>query len=715
MSRVILAKSAGFCFGVSRSVKMAEELLKSGPCKSLGPLIHNEDVVSDLARRGLEVISDPSEVLPGDRVMIRSHGVSQAVEDALRAAGAEITDATCPNVSRIHRLVAEASANGRQVIVIGTAGHPEVQAICGRCTEPVVVGNAAELANWLENNVDKRTEPITVVVQTTQTENNLRECEKLIKKWCTKAEIFDTICFATSIRQEEAVKLASACGAMVVIGGKNSANSLHLAELCAERCANTQFVENSAQLDTGVLRDVETIGMTAGASAPSWIIKEVLDKMSDEIMIQENPEAAPVEEAPVQAVEQPAEEAAPAVEAEAAPAEKSFDEMLEDSLKTIYNGDKVSGVVVAITPTEVSIDLGTKYSAFIPTTEFTEDGEVKLEDAVHVGDTVEAIVVRVNDVEGTAQLSKKRMDAVKNWADIEAAQEAGTVVEGTVTEENKGGVVVSVKGIRVFVPASQSGLPKDTPMTQLVKQKVRLKITEVNRGRRRVVGSIRAVLQRERREKAEAVWNEIEVGKVYHGVVKSLTSYGAFVDIGGIDGMVHVSELSWSRIKNPAEVASVGDELDVYVIGFDKEAKRISLGYKKAEDNPWTKFVNTYKVGDIAQVKVVKLMPFGAFAEVMPGVDGLIHISQIANRRIGKPDEVLSVGDVVDVKITAIDNDKQKISLSIRALSEPEPAPRRAAEPEAPAAPEEDALVYEVSETGEATGNIPEDVPSDEE
>ena len=715
MSRVILAKSAGFCFGVSRSVKMAEELLKSGPCKSLGPLIHNEDVVSDLARRGLEVISDPSEVRPGDRVMIRSHGVSKAVEDALRAAGAEITDATCPNVSRIHRLVAEASANGRQVIVIGTAGHPEVQAICGRCTEPVVVGNAAEFANWLENNVDKRTEPSTVVVQTTQTENNLRECEKLIKKWCTKAEIFDTICFATSIRQEEAVKLASACGAMVVIGGKNSANSLHLAELCAERCANTQFVENSAQLDTGVLRDVETIGMTAGASAPSWIIKEVLDKMSDEIMIQENPEAAPVEEAPVQAVEQPAEEAAPAVEAEAAPAEKSFDEMLEDSLKTIYNGDKVSGVVVAITPTEVSIDLGTKYSAFIPTTEFTEDGEVKLEDAVHVGDTVEAIVVRVNDVEGTAQLSKKRMDAVKNWADIEAAQEAGTVVEGTVTEENKGGVVVSVKGIRVFVPASQSGLPKDTPMTQLVKQKVRLKITEVNRGRRRVVGSIRAVLQRERREKAEAVWNEIEVGKVYHGVVKSLTSYGAFVDIGGIDGMVHVSELSWSRIKNPAEVVSVGDELDVYVIGFDKEAKRISLGYKKPEDNPWTKFVNTYKVGDIAQVKVVKLMPFGAFAEVMPGVDGLIHISQIANRRIGKPDEVLSVGDMVDVKITAIDNDKQKISLSIRALSEPEPAPRRAAEPEAPAAPEEDALVYEVSETGEATGNIPEDVPSDEE
>ena len=717
MTRITLAKSAGFCFGVSRSVDMAEKLLESGPCKCLGPLIHNEEVVASLAARGLEVISSPEEAGPGDRVLIRSHGVSRAVEDALRAAGAEITDATCPNVARIHRLVAEASAAGRQVIVVGAADHPEVRAICGRCKDPVVVANAAEMENWLQCNVEKHTEPITVVVQTTQTEKNLRECKKLIKKWCTKAEFFDTICFATSIRQEEAVKLASTCGAMVVIGGKNSANSLHLAELCAERCANTQFVENSAQLDIGALRGVGEIGMTAGASAPSWIIKEVLDKMSDEILIQENPEAVPVEETPVQAAA-PVEEAAPAVEAEeaaAAPAEKSFDEMLEDSLKTIYNGDKVSGVVVAITPTEVSIDLGTKYSAFIPTAEFTEDGDVKLEDAIHIGDTVEAIVVRVNDVEGTAQLSKKRMDAVKNWADIEAAQEAGSVVEGIVTEENKGGVVVSVKGIRVFVPASQSGLPKDTPMTELVKQKVRLKITEVNRGRRRVVGSIRAVLQRERKEKAEAVWNEIEVGKVYKGVVKSLTSYGAFVDIGGIDGMVHVSELSWSRIKNPAEVVSVGDELEVYVIGFDRDAKRISLGYKKAEDNPWTKFVNTYSVGDIAKVKVVKLMPFGAFAEVMPGVDGLIHISQIANRRIGKPDEVLTVGDVVDVKVTAIDNDKQKISLSIRALSEPEPAPRRAAEPEAPVVPEEDALVYEVSETGEATGNIPEDVPGVEE
>ena len=441
--------------------------------------------------------------------------------------------------------------------------------------------------------------------------------------------------------------------------------------------------------------------------------------MTDEILteettveVPETPVEAPVAEAEAPAVEAPVEEAPAA--APAADVEETFDAMLEASLKPVHNGDKVTGVVVAISGTEISVDIGAKYSGFIPTSEFIDDG-IKVEDAIHVGDEIEAQVVRVNDVEGTAMLSKKRLDAVKHWAVIEAAQESGEVVEGVVTEENKGGVVVNVNGVRVFVPASQSGLPKDRPMTELVKQPVRLKITEVNRGRKRVVGSIRAVQQKERRERAEKVWSEIEVGKQYHGTVKSLTSYGAFVDIGGIDGMAHVSELSWSRIKSPAEVLSVGDEVDVYVISFDAEKRRISLGYKDPNGNPWDKFTSTYAVGDEAKVTVVKLMPFGAFAEVLPGVDGLIHISQIANRRVGKPDDVLSVGDVVDAKITAVDEEKHKISLSIRALTQPEPAPARKVEEEEvfyndePEAPEEDALVYEVSATGEATGNIPTD------
>ena len=394
--------------------------------------------------------------------------------------------------------------------------------------------------------------------------------------------------------------------------------------------------------------------------------------------------------------------------------EKSFDEMLEETLKTIYNGDKVTGTVVAITGTEISVDLGTKYSGFIPTSEFTDDG-IKVEDVVKVGDPIEAVVVRVNDVEGTAQLSKKRLDAAKSWNDVEAAVDDGTVLEGVVTEENKGGVVVNVKGVRVFVPASQTDLPREADLAQLLKKTVRLKITEVNKARKRVVGSIRRVAQAERRERTEAIWNEIEIGKKYHGVVKSLTSYGAFVDIGGIDGMVHVSELSWGRIHQPSEVLSVGDEVEVYVINFDKEKRKISLGYKDPEANPWTVFTRKYSVGDVASVKVVKLMPFGAFAEVVDGVDGLIHISQIANRRIGKPEDVLSVGDEVEAKITAIDEDKHKISLSIRALSEPAPAAVKAEEEEVEDEAAEDALVYEVSESGKATGIAPEEDPADAE
>jgi 4-hydroxy-3-methylbut-2-enyl diphosphate reductase len=486
---------------------------------------------------------------------------------------------------------------------------------------------------------------------------------------------------------------------MIVVGGKNSANSRHLADLCAEECRYVRFVERADELDVSSLKAFDTIGITAGASVPARIMKEVTRKMDE---IRETIETA---ETAAQAVEETKEAA---VETE-----KSFAELLEDSIKTIYNGDIVKGVVAAITPTEVTLDLGTKHSGYIPVEEFEDENGTKIEDLIHIGDTVEASVVRVNDVEGTVMLSKKRLDAVKNWDDVEAACENETVVEGVVTEENKGGIVVKVKGLRVFVPASQSGLPRDAEMGQLMKQKVQLYITEVNKARRRIVGSIRKVTAKARHEAVARIWNEIEVGKRYYGVVKSLTSYGAFVDIGGVDGMVHVSELSWKRITKPADVVSVGDEIDVYVINFDKDTKKISLGYKDPNENPWERFKSQYQVGDIASVRVVKLMTFGAFAEIVPGVDGLIHISQIANRRIGKPDEVLTVGDIVDVKITAIDEEKHKVSLSIRALSEPAPASEKRAareEPEEEAEPvaEADALVYEVSETGVSSGIAPE-------
>lgn len=691
MSRIIVSESAGFCFGVRRSVELAEKLLaeSSGPCCSLGELIHNEHVVNELRSRGLSVAEHAADVPEGTNVLIRSHGVSKSAYDILTQKGTKITDATCPKVAHIHTLVRKASEAGRIPVVIGAREHPEVVAVCGWCEHSLVFADAAELQNWLDADPARREEPLTVVFQTTQTQNNLKEVKKILKKECTNSEIFDTICSATSIRQSDALALSKKCSAMIVIGARHSANSVHLAEICRQNCKHVQFISSVSELDCSAFAEYDTIGITAGASTPAWIIKEVKQTMSDEIKNEEATAEETVKEA-------------------AAPEEMTFDQMLEDSIKTIYNGDTVTGIIAAITPTEISVDLGTKHSGYIPVSEFTDDNDTPVDQLVHVGDTIEACVVRVNDIEGTVMLSKKRLDAAKAWTVIEQASDNGEILEGVVTEDNKGGVVATVKGIRVFVPASQTGLGKDAEMSELLKQHVRLKITEVNRGRRRVVGSIRAVQREERREKAEAIWNDIEVGKHYKGVVKSLTGYGAFVDIGGIDGMIHVSELSWSRIKQPSDVLSVGDEVEVYVINFDKENHKISLGYKDPNGNPWDRFVSSYHVGDVADVKIVKLMPFGAFAEVMPGVDGLIHISQIANRRIGKPDEVLTVGENVNVKITAIDTDKQKISLSIRALLEPEARPEREHEEHRASEPQGDAVVYEIDANGESKGMAPD-------
>ena len=558
--KIRIANSAGFCYGVRRAVELAEGAARSGePCVMLGPIIHNQDMMDHLARHGLRAVVRPEEVPEGSEVIIRSHGESRAVHEGLHARGVRILDATCPNVTRIHQIVARAEEQGRQPIIIGTRDHPEVLAIAGWCCRPVVLSGAEELENWLAEDPSRRQMPLTFVSQTTAIRRVWDSCVKKAKKECTNAEFFDTICGATSKRQEEAVQLAAQCGAMVVIGDRQSSNTRKLAELCREVCPSVQLIERVDDLELSPLRGTETVGITAGASTPAWIIKEVCDKMSDEIM----------------------------------EIEESFADMLERSIKTLNTGDKVTGVITGITPTEIYVDLGTKHAGYIPVSELTDDPTAKVEDLVKVGDEIETFVVRVNDQEGVVTLSKKRLDVVKGW---------------------------------------------------------------------------------------EKVWAEIEDGKHYTGVVKSLTSYGAFVDIGGVDGMVHISELSWSRIKHPSEVVSVGDTVDVYVISADKEKKKISLGMKDHSQDPWTVFTSQYQVGDVANVRVVKLMTFGAFAEIVPGVDGLIHISQIADHRIEKPGDVLAEGEKVDVKITDIDMENKKVSLSIRALlEEPE------AEEDAPA------------------------------
>ena len=638
MREVILAKSAGFCFGVRRAVELAQQVAQSGqPYVMLGPVIHNDHVIADLEAQGVRCVASLEEVPPGCGVIIRSHGEGKAVYDQLAAMGCPVADATCVKVAHIHEIVKDASDRGRQVIIIGAPEHPEVKAIAGWCIGAKIFRNVAELTDFLEIWNENSQKPVTLVSQTTSTDRIWIPCREKVKKECTNAEIFDTICNATCMRQSEAQSLAERCQAMIVIGDRKSSNTTRLAELCRAHCPLVYHISRAEELDPRKVSGVASVGITAGASTPGWIIKEVKDKMSEE-----NINAMEIEE--------------------------SFADMLEKSIKTLNTGDKVTGVVTGITATEVNVDLGTKHAGYIPLSELSDDPSVKPEDIVKVGDEIETYVMRVNDVEGVATLSKKRLDSVKNWDTIEAAVEEKTILEGTVTEVNKGGIVVNVKGIRVFVPASQTGKPRGADLSEMVKEQVKLRITEVNRSRRRVVGSIRSVLAEERAAKAAEVWANIEEGKHYEGTVKSLTSYGAFVDIGGVDGMVHVSELSWSRIKNPAEVVSVGDKVNVYVISFDAEKKKISLGMKDRNEDPWEKFTSTYEVGSVASVRVVKLMTFGAFAEIVPGVDGLIHISQIADHRIEKPGDELEEGQIVDVKITDIDYDRKKVSLSIRAL-----------------------------------------------
>ncbi len=662
-----LAESAGFCFGVSRAVQLVMDTARMGESVvTIGPIIHNHHVVDRLSEMGVKEIADIENIAPGSTVVLRSHGVGQATQQQLIDRGFRVVDATCPFVKRIHNYVMQAEQEGRIPLIFGTRDHPEVQAISGWTQNGVVLESPKELQDWLHEKPSRKDAPLAAVCQTTSTQGFWDSCTEIFKKECTNARIFDTICYATEIRQKEAQALAGASDLMIVVGDSSSSNTKRLAEICRQYCGRVVFVDNADELSRVSLHHATSVGITAGASTPAWIIKEVYNQMSEEFKNE-----ATVEE-PVIAAEQvettPAEEPVAEIAADTLTGEESFAELLEHSLKTLSTGEKVTGTITGISGTEIYVDLGTKHAGYIPFSEVSDDPSVKPEEIYKVGDEIEVYVIRVNDAEGTVMLSKKRLDAQKNWDMIEQAKEDKTVLEGNVTEVNKGGVVAMVKGIRVFIPASQTGIARGGDMNELVHQTVKLRITEVNRSRRRVVGSIRSVSSEARKAAQEKIWSEIEVGKKYQGKVKSLTSYGAFVDIGGVDGMVHVSELSWNRIKNPAEVVKIGDEVEVYVIGFDPEKKKISLGYKTEETNPWTIFTTNYQVGDVVTVKIVKLMTFGAFAEIIDGVDGLIHISQIADRRIEKPGDELTEGQQVDAKIIGIDTDRKRISLSIRAL-----------------------------------------------
>jgi len=652
--KIAVASSAGFCFGVNRAVQMVSQLLdENKKVCTLGPIIHNPQTLRRLAARGASIVKNVSDAPADATLVIRSHGVGKKTYDKILSRGLSFCDATCPNVAKIHSIVSKESSDGKTILIAGDASHPEVEGIIGHCSGAYYVfSNAGELNKITEKYVFLKHSPVCVISQTTFSISEWKNCLEIIRKVYTKAVIFDTICNATAMRQSEAAEMSRKCDAMIVIGGRQSSNTAKLVDVCGRNCI-TYLVEAADELPLMALKKAGRIGITAGASTPASIIKEVLDTMSE------------LNEGPTQATDEP-----DAQSNKENSSEGNFAEMLEESLKNLNTGEKVHGVVVGVNPTEVLVDVGRKQAGYIPASELSSNPNVKPEDVVKVGDEMDLLIMRTNDQEGTIMLSKKRLDAEKGWEKIVDAEESQDVLEGTVTDIVKGGVIAATEGVKVFIPASQATASRSDPLEDLLKKNVKFRIIEVNRNRRRAVGSIRSVLKDERKALQEKFWETAEVGKVYTGVVKSLTSYGAFVDLGGIDGMIHISELSWTRIKHPSEVVNVGDKVTVYIKALDKDRGRISLGYKKPEDNPWVILKDKCPIGSELDVKIVGMTTFGAFAQVIPGIDGLIHISQIADHRIEKPQDVFKMGDVTKVKITDIDFDRHRVSLSRRAILE---------------------------------------------
>ncbi len=665
--KITVAETAGFCFGVDRAVKIVYDLLEKGAkvC-TLGPIIHNPQLVEELARRGVRIVDSPDEVSWDETLVIRSHGVGADVLGRAGDIGIEVADATCPFVSKIHKIVSEYSEKGYTVLIAGDPEHSEVKGIIGHCKgEYFVFSSPEELEKLLKKFDDLDKKSLCVVSQTTFNAKKWAFCQENLKKVCTNAKIFDTICNATSMRQNETKELAAVNDVMVVIGGRHSSNTSKLYDVARSVCDRTILIETAEELKASVFSGCRSVGVVAGASTPAGIIKEVIQTMSE--------------------ILQPVDEQ---MEGNAT-VQKSFEEMtyeeaFEASLSGLTGDQKVRGTVLAVNPSEIQVDIGRGLAGYITASEYSLDPDVKLTEEVKVGDELDLIIMKVSDPDGTVMLSKRRYDAIAGWDNIVAAKDSGEILKGTIRDVVKGGVVAYVNNVRVFIPASQATASRNDSLEELKGTEASFRIIEIGRGRR-AVGSIRSVLREERKAAEEKVWAEIAEGDRFTGTVKSLTSYGAFVDIGGVDGMVHISELSWSRIKNPSEVVTVGDTVEVYVKALDREKKKISLGYKKDEDNPWTIFTNNYNVEDVVTVKIVSMTTYGAFARIIPGIDGLIHISQIANKHIAKPQDELSIGQEVEAKITAVDLEKKRVSLSIRALLDD-------------AAPVEEAAAEEVAE-----------------
>ena len=651
---VKLAKTAGFCYGVKRAVDEVYAAVEKGDkiC-TLGKLIHNEQVVEDLESKGVYSYDRISDVPENTRVIIRTHGVPKSVYNELDSLNKPYTDLTCPFVEKIHKIVSEHYEKGEKIIIVGDEKHPEVIGINGWCNNEafVLYDTEKDIPTEYVNN------SCCVVAQTTINKKKFVQIVHFIKKTCKDVQFFDTICNATTKRQEEAAQLAAESDVMLVVGGMESSNTAKLFEISKNLCPMTFHIQTHEDIPQKINKN-RKIGITAGASTPGCIIEEVVRAMEENQKMEEN-----------------------------------FAELFEQyGSRTLNNGDIVEGVVVEVRNNEVIVDLGGfKYNGQLSLDQLTDDPTAKTSDLVKPGDDIKVYVIGVNDGEGKVVLSRKKIVQQESWNKVKEAYENGEVLDAKIIKAVKGGVIAHALDTQVFVPARQASERFVQDLQTLVGTEVQLKLTEVDDRRKRVVGSVRVLLDAARKEKEEAFWSSAEVGKTYSGTVKSLTSFGAFVDLGGVDGLVHISELSWSRIKHPSEVVAVGDVVEVYIKDLKAENKKISLGYKRTEDNPWEIAKSKYNIGDIVSVKIVRMLNFGAFAELMPSVDGLIHVSQIAENRIEKPEDVLQIGQVVDAQITDINWETKKISLSIRALlealrpvEEAVPMPEEEKDPDAP-------------------------------
>ena len=662
--KVIVAKSAGFCFGVQRAVDTVYKLSEGEhePVYTLGPIIHNEQVVADLAARGVSVLESAEDLAGVTRgtVVIRSHGVPKSVDDRLREMEAasegklRVVDATCPFVKKIHKIVYERSRAGAHIILCGDEKHPEVQGITGWCEGGATVISTPEEARIAASEARAKGETVCLAAQTTFHYTKFKDIVEIFHEMGYNASdsAVNTICNATEERQTEARSLAKACDAMVVIGSASSSNTRKLYEIAAEECANTYYVQSVRDLDRTPLHTFRCVGITAGASTPRKIIEEVHEIMDN----------------------------------------MEFDQMLEESFKTIRNGEVVEGTVIGVKEDEIALNIGYKADGIITKSEYSSQPIADLRTAVKEGDTLSAKVIKVNDGEGQVLLSRRRLNSERTSALLQEAFEQGTVLTAKVTNVVDGGLNVVVDDCRVFIPASLVSDVYEKDLTKFQDQEIEFRITEYNPRKRRVIGNRKQLLLERRKEKSDALMATLKEGDILDGVVKNVTEFGAFVDIGGVDGLLHVSEISWGRIENPKKLFKPGDTVRVFVKSIN--GTKIALSMKFEDQNPWYDAAERFAPGTIVTGRVARMTAFGAFVEIAKGVDALLHVSQISRNRVEQPSDVLSVGQEITAKIVDFNPEDHKISLSIKALTdntaeEPAEEPAEAEAEEAKAESEE--------------------------